>query len=262
METASAGANILFVTGTDTGIGKTAVSTLLCASLKGKGFRVKVVKPVESGCAVSREGGLIASDGELLRAASGSLQPVEEVVPYRFRSPVAPIVASEAEGCPIGKKDLLDRIRKCTRDSDLLLVEGAGGLLVPLSKDYTFADLASDLEAAVLVVVGSRLGAINHALLTFEVIRRRKLKAVGYVFNDLFNMEIKEQDPSDMSPADALGTNRELLCRMAKCYELREVGFFPRIENIDNLAVISRYAASVDAHKFSDAIIEYFTLSG
>jgi dethiobiotin synthetase len=191
--------SILFVTGTDTGIGKTMVTTALAATLAARGRRVGVVKPVETGCR-SGDDGLVPEDALTLAAAARDPAPLESVCPYRLPDPLAPALAAERAGVTIDVEGLATHLRRRAATVDVLLVEGAGGLLVPLTRHESFADLALRLGARVLVVVGSRLGAINHALLTFEVLTRRGIALAGYVVNRL-------------GPSDDLvvGTNEDLL---------------------------------------------------
>ncbi len=175
--------SILFVTGTDTGVGKTLVTAAIAAALAASGDRVDVAKPVETGCAPGPDG-LLPADAVSLRAACGSETPLAAICPYRFADPLAPSIAAERARASIDLGQLAAQLR-ARGDATLLLVEGAGGLLVPLTSRLTFADLAHALAAPILLVVGSRLGALNHALLTLEVIRSRGLALRGYVLSRL-----------------------------------------------------------------------------
>lgn len=171
--------SIVFVTGTDTGVGKTVVSTALAAALARSGRRVGVMKPAETGCRPEAE------DARALAAAAGDDAPIDDVCPHRLPEPLAPMLAAERAGVTIDVEALVCRAHARAATLDVLLVEGAGGLLVPLTPEASFADLAERLEARVVVVVGSRLGAINHALLTFDALARRAVTTAGYVLNAL-----------------------------------------------------------------------------
>lgn len=171
--------SILFVTGTDTGIGKTVVTTALAAALVRAGRRVGVMKPAETGCRPDPE------DALALAAAAGDDAPLADVCPYRLPDPLAPALAAERAGVAIDVDAVVRLAHAREASTDVLLVEGAGGLLVPLAPGVHFADLAARLGARVIVVVGSRLGAINHALLTFEALAQRGLPVAGYVVNRL-----------------------------------------------------------------------------
>jgi len=175
--------SILLVTGTDTGVGKTLVTAAIAAGLTATGHAVDVAKPIETGCR-SGPDGLDPSDAVTLRAACGSPASLDVICPYRFPDPLAPSIAAERAGTLIDLQRLVTLLR-ARGAVPLLLVEGAGGLLVPITPRCTFADLATTLAAPILLVVGSRLGAINHALLTLEVLQSRGLGIRGYVINRL-----------------------------------------------------------------------------
>jgi len=173
----------ILVTGTDTGVGKTLVGCALAAALSER-LRVAVLKPAETGCA--KVGGeLRPEDAVRLRDASGSAASLDLVCPYRYAEPLAPSVAAERAGRPISPARLRDCYETLARDADVVLVESAGGLLVPLAPRLSFADLAASLALEVVVVVGSRLGALNQTLLTLECAERRGLAILGYVLNEL-----------------------------------------------------------------------------
>lgn len=172
----------VLVTGTDTGVGKTLVASALAAALSER-MRVAVFKPAETGCA-ERDGGLRPEDAVRLREAAASDDPLDLVCPYRYAEPLAPFVAAERTGRPISPGRLGQCFRELAAGADFVIVETAGGLLVPLTGSYSFADLAADLELLVLLVVGSRLGALNQTLLTIECARSRRLGLVGYVLNE------------------------------------------------------------------------------
>ena len=154
-----------FITGTDTGVGKTLVACGLAVAFKEAGFKVGVMKPAESGCR-NEKGHLVPQDATFLKAAAGSNESIERICPYRLGVPVAPSVAAAHASIQIRPDFLVRLCHDMGATHDLMIVEGAGGLLVPLLSNYTYADLARELGLAVLVVVGNRLGAINHALLT------------------------------------------------------------------------------------------------
>lgn len=172
----------LFVTGTDTGIGKTMVCAGIAASLHRRGLRVGVLKPAETGCAPG-DGGPSPADAVRLRFFSGCGAPLDAICPYALREPLAPLIAAEREALRIDPDRLVACHETMARAHDITLIEGAGGLLVPLTSSLTFADLAQRLDAPLLVVVGSRLGAINHAMLTIRYAQRVGLRVLGYVVN-------------------------------------------------------------------------------
>ncbi|MGH7898314.1 MAG: dethiobiotin synthase [Candidatus Binatia bacterium] len=173
----------LLITGTDTGVGKTLVGCALAAALSRR-MRVAVLKPAETGCH-ELEGELVPEDALRLREAAECRASLDVVCPFRYAEPLAPWLAAERAGRPIS----LERVRRCFEElravSDVVIVEGAGGLLVPLTRERSFADLAADLGLPLLIVVGSRLGALNQTLLTIECARRRGLDVVGIVLNQM-----------------------------------------------------------------------------
>ena len=147
----------LFVTGTDTGVGKTFVTGGLARLLCSRGLRVGVMKPIETGCA--RHGDdLVPSDAWQLMTAAGGQQDLSSVCPYRFEAALAPDVTARLEGCTIEPEVIQSRFQAIASSHDVVLVEGAGGLLVPIRGRYTMADLAVDLGLPMLVVTASRLG--------------------------------------------------------------------------------------------------------
>ena len=171
----------LFITGTDTGVGKTFVARGIASALRARGRRVGVMKPVETGCggAATRRPG----DALALKAAAGSKLDLDRICPYQLDAPLAPDVAARLENTRIDPAVIVAAFRDIRAGHDLTLVEGAGGLLVPVVERYVMADLARDLDLPLLVVVDSKLGAINHTLLTLEAAAARGLTVCGYVLN-------------------------------------------------------------------------------
>src|SRR5438309_1461477 len=164
----------LFVTGTDTGVGKTFVACALAHALRSRGARVAVAKPVETGVEGEPE------DACRLRAAAADPAPLAEICPYRLRAPLAPAVAARLEGVTI---DVVALLRRRAAEVDVLLVEGAGGLLVPLADHATFADLAAWCALPLLIVGANRLGTINHCALTARVAAGAGLAVRGFVLS-------------------------------------------------------------------------------
>jgi dethiobiotin synthetase len=167
----------LLVTGTDTNVGKTFVSCALIAALRARGRRVAVMKPVETGVRETPE------DALALRAAATDPAPLDAVCPVRLRAPLAPSVAARLEGTRIDPADLVRRVTARASDADLLLVEGAGGLLVPIAGRFTFADLALGCRLPLLVVGANRLGTVNHMALTARAAAQCGLAVHGFVLS-------------------------------------------------------------------------------
>ncbi len=207
----------VFVTGTDTGVGKTLVACGLACSLRDRGYTVGVMKPVETGCA-EKEGQLFPQDAFHLRQASGCNYPLDLICPYIMPLPLAPSVAAAAAGIQIDPSLLWKRYNDLSGSKDLTLVEGAGGLLVPLLPHYSYADLARSLDLPLIVVVSNRLGALNHALLTLEHAACLGLQVLGYFLN---NMEGQ--------PSPASESNAQILQSLTQIPCLGEIPYLPAL---------------------------------
>ncbi len=212
--------NGIFITGTDTGIGKTLVGCGIAAALTAQGKKVGVLKPAETGCQTQR-GELYPDDAVRLAKFAKTTLPLDTICPYRFPLPVAPSVAAKDAGIHIRPGRITDSYRLINNQHDTTIVEGAGGLLVPLLDRYSFADLAHDLNIPILVVIGSKLGALNHALLTFDCIRTRGLPLAGYILNH----------PSDASDA-AIRTNAATLADLTDARCLGIIPYVPTVVEI------------------------------
>lgn len=183
----------LFVTGTDTGVGKTLVSAALLHTLARHHSRVVGMKPVAAGTECIN--GVQANEDVLaLRAASSCAVPPELDNPVLLPDPVSPHIAAARTGVRIDIAHLVACHRALTALADAVVVEGAGGFLVPLSSTETGADLAQTLGLPVVLVVGLRLGCLNHALLTAEAIRARGLRLAGWVANHVDATMLAQED--------------------------------------------------------------------
>jgi dethiobiotin synthetase len=172
----------LFITGTDTGVGKTLVAAALARVLRQKGLKVGVMKPAETGVEDGRRLGL---DGTLLKWAAGSPLADEQVSPYRFKEPLAPAVAATREQQRINYSELLERAQSIVAEHDFTIIEGAGGLMVPLAGGLLMADFAKTLKLPLIVVCRPNLGTINHTLLTLYAARHLDLQIAGYFINNM-----------------------------------------------------------------------------
>ena len=168
-----------FITGTDTGVGKTLVSCALLHAFAAQGQRVVGMKPVAAGCDERGHN----SDVDQLRAASNVLVSHGQINPYSFMNPIAPHIASRKAGVRIDFARILTSYHELAAQADRVIIEGAGGFRVPLNDNQDTADLIAQLNLPVILVVGIRLGCINHALLTASAIEACGLKCAGWVAN-------------------------------------------------------------------------------
>ncbi len=195
----------MFITGSDTGVGKTVLTALLTAHLRRTGVRVRALKPF---CSGGRQ------DAKLLQALQAPETDINEIAPWHFAEPVAPLVAARIHKRSVQPAMILDHIRRaaqniadtpvCRRPATpgpalharrpILLIEGIGGLLVPLTEEFSVLDLIGRLKCELLVVAPNRLGTLNHSLLTLEALRRRGIRPLKLVF-----MDTAVADPSSMS---------------------------------------------------------------
>ena len=173
--------NGLFVTGTDTGVGKTRVAVALIHALRAQGLRVAAMKPVSAG---SAPGGLNEDVVALMQAANVAAD-VRDVNPYAFADPIAPHVAAERAGIHIELDVIAAAFSRLAALADVVVVEGAGGWRVPLNDQEDMGDLAQRLGLPVVLVVGLRLGCLNHALLTAESIAYRQMPWAGWIANHI-----------------------------------------------------------------------------
>jgi dethiobiotin synthetase len=169
----------IFVTGTDTGVGKTVVTAAIAWNLTQAGKRVALMKPIQTGTIVSGP-----TDIEFVQKVLGADYSLDVSCPYMFSDPVAPLVASMLVGERIDIKKIKDSYSRLSSDNDFVIVEGAGGLLVPILEDYFMSDLALDLDLPVLIVTRPNLGTLNHTFLTLESAKKRGLDVAGIVISN------------------------------------------------------------------------------
>lgn len=191
-----------FVTGTDTGAGKTFVACLLVDTLKKNGLRVAVMKPVAAGV----EAGGVNGDVRLLMAAANVQAPLEQVNPYCFAPAIAPHLAARQAGVDMRMETIIEAYEQLATHADVVVVEGAGGFLAPFNGESGMDAIPLQLKLPVIMVVGLRLGCLNHALLTAEAIRTRGLTLAGWIANRV--------DP-DMAEVEANLTTLHSILRSA-----------------------------------------------
>jgi dethiobiotin synthetase len=167
-----------FIAGTDTAVGKTLIASALARCLRQAGVKVGVMKPVETGTDCT-----LPSDADRLRASIGCEDPLDLISPYRFSAPLAPLAAARQAGVRIHTERILAPFKTLAARHEFLVVEGVGGVLVPITDRVDVRDLICLLELPVLIVGRATLGGVNHALLTVQALRQREIAIVGLVLN-------------------------------------------------------------------------------
>lgn len=216
----------LFITGTDTGVGKTLVTCAIAAAIRRQepGVRLGVLKPFASGCRHDREG-LVSEDAEALAHFADSRQPLEVINPIRFAAPLAPAVASQESREPIDWEALTRSLTRLNRECDAMLIEGVGGLMVPLDPDrprYTVLDLIVTLGYPVVIVTRAGLGTLNHTAMTAKLLKLAGCQIAGMVINGYIADPALAEDPS-------IAGNRVWLEKMTG---LNTLAVVPRVDPI------------------------------
>lgn len=176
--------SLFFITGTDTDAGKTVATCQLLRSFAAAGLRAVAMKPVASGC-VWQDGVLVNTDAQAHALAGNVPVDLQLANPYRFEPAISPHLAARAAGVSVSLPYLLDCAKRLQAQADVVLIEGAGGWYAPLCDDLTMADLAVEFAAPVILVVGMRLGCLNHALLSAQAIAARGLPLAGWIANEI-----------------------------------------------------------------------------
>lgn len=174
----------IFVTGTDTGVGKTIVTAGISLALKNKGINVGIMKPISTG-------GI--QDAKFLLNFIGLKDDIRLVNPVSFKNPLAPYVAGKIENRKINKNKIFTSFEKLKKLHEFIVVEGIGGVLVPILKDYFVADLIKDFKLPVIIVSRAGLGTINHTLLTLKILEQRKIKILGLIMNGFTGKDLSEK---------------------------------------------------------------------
>ena len=219
------------VTGTDTGIGKTVVTCALAARARVLGLRVAAMKPIESGIVdrpVSDHG--LASDADRLRAAAGSTQPLSVVRPYVLEEPLAPMIAAERANVAIDFAVLDAALARIEQDAEVVLVEGAGGLLVPITANVSYLDLFARWQLPLLLVAGNKLGVLNHVLLTV-----RAAEAAGVPVRAIVLTALSDHDAT-VSEA----TNFDALVTLLPHHTILRFPWVDRPDDLDALAAAAK----------------------
>ena len=234
----------IFITATDTGVGKTVVTAALAVALRKRGYAVGVMKPIETGVPSSADD---ESDAARLRAAARSSDALTEIRPYAFRLPVAPLSAARAEGTTVRVATIMRTFRILQSRHEVLLVEGVGGVHVPITSSLDVADLIYKMKFPAIVVGQSGLGGINHALLTLHALRRRKIPIVALVLNQPRPVHTKTARVQER-------TTVTLLCRLAKVPVVGPLPYSPSINRNWNEALV-RLAGTAPITKLARLVL-------
>jgi dethiobiotin synthetase len=200
-----------FISGTDTNVGKTVVTACLATLFKSRGEDVGVMKPIETGvdpeCSSSAN-----SDAKLLIEVTGVQDTLEEVCPYRLKTPASPYQAARIEGKELDPEKILERFRGLQSKHSMVLVEGIGGLMVPITGQYNVADLALQMNLPLIIVSRVQIGTLNHTLLTLNAARQHGLKVAGVILNPVHEgaLDVIEEEQGSLiekfSDTPILGT--------------------------------------------------------
>lgn len=217
----------IFIAGTDTGVGKTIIAGALASALRIKGLRVGVMKPISCG---SRE------DAKFLTACAGIKEPLDLVNPIYLKEPLSPNIAASREKKKIDLKKIVQTLAIFKRKYDYLVIEGCGGLLVPVTDKFFVINLIPLMKAETVLVSRAGLGTINHSLLSLEALRLRKIKPLGIVFNRLNSgpLTIPEQ------------TNPKVVSRLGKT---KSLGIFPYMKICEAHCAGKAFLKHIDLEK-------------
>jgi dethiobiotin synthetase len=229
----------IFITGTDTGVGKTVVAAVLARLLRMRGLSVGVMKPVTSGC--REEAGRLLSDDALLLCQAAGVECTDDVAPYLLREPVAPAEAAKQDGVVIDFARISAAFDRLAAAHDYVIVEGAGGLMVPLAGGLLVADLVRQLDLPLLVVARPTLGTINHTVLTCFSAQQMELKVTGVVINNY---------------PDAPGlAERSAPHHIGSLCGAPVLGIWPHRDDIDELDLVEGLADWLDGQAETDIVL-------
>ena len=222
----------IFLTGTGTGVGKTVAGCVIAARWAAQGLDPRVMKPAESGCALV-DGRLVPRDALALRTAAGDPRPLDEICPYRYEIPLTPAHAAEREGEPPDLERIVAQVEALKEEQGPLIVEGAGGLLAPLTEGVMMIDLALRANLPLVLVAPLELGTINHTLLSVREARRQGLRVLGVILSDTTGEATPAAERNPAAVAELCGADAPLL------------GVIPYLEGVDE--IIARAAPGTEA---------------
>ncbi len=226
-----------FITGTDTGVGKTVIVAALVKGVRFLGYSVCGMKPIETGCKKSKfevqKEKLIPSDGMFLREIAGMDDSIDLVTPITFENPLAPMAASDIEGVPVDIDKIQKAYKELSKKYDVVIIEGIGGLLVPVKKDYFVLDLARDFGLSIIVVSRPDLGTLNHTMLTVNYAIKEGLNVAGIIIN-------YTRPPKDTIDEE---TNPEILKQISP---VPIIGIFPYLKDLESNTIEKAIAKNMD----------------
>jgi dethiobiotin synthetase len=229
----------IFVTGTDTGVGKTIVAATLARLLRMNGVSVGVMKPVTSGCL--EENGELVSDDALLLSQAAGIDVSDDVAPYRLREALAPADAARIDGVRIDFSVIKASFDRLASSYDYVIVEGAGGLMVPLSGGLLVADLARELGLPLLVVARPGLGTINHTVLTCFAAQQLGLQVAGVIVNGM----PEHPGLAEKGAPHQIGS----LCGASV------LGIWPRRDEVDQMEIVDELSAWLDGQAETSIVL-------
>ena len=212
-----------FITGTDTGVGKTVITVALIKAICRLGFTAGGMKPIESGC-LQQGDVLVPSDGMFIKTIAHMEENIGQITPCRFKSPLAPLPASESEGISVDFEKINKAFADISENYDVVIVEGVGGLLVPITRNYFVIDMAKDFNLPLIVVSRPSLGTINHTMLTVNYALKEGLRVAGIIIN--YNQ------PPENTLAEA--TNPEIIKRISP---VPVIGIFPYLKDLESATI-------------------------
>ncbi len=236
-----------FVTGTDTGVGKTVITAALIQAIRLLGLKVCGMKPIETGCLKSefrvesselrvKDRVLIPSDGMFLKKTAGMDNSIDSVTPIRLENPLAPLPASEIEDIPVDIEKIKKAYAELSKKYEVVVVEGIGGLLVPIKRDYFVLNLARDFGLPIIVVSRPGLGTINHTMLTVNCAIKEGLTVAGIIIN-------YSQPPKD-TPSEK--TNPEVIKQISP---VPIIGIFPYLEDMERSTIEKAAVKNLDIER-------------
>jgi dethiobiotin synthetase len=234
----------VLITGTDTGVGKTIVTAVVVTALTANGINTGVMKPIATGTSAGADA---LSDPDWLASVTGVDDPPDLIAPYRLRTAAAPLIAAAREGLAIEPARIIGAFQALSARHDCVVVEGIGGVMVPLTPDLFVADLARQMGLPVLIVARAGLGSINHTLLTLECLRSRGVPILGLIFNH------PSPPPSGTDESDTVQT-------ILRVSGLRSFGELPYCEGLP--AAWSQHQEKLAGRLAIDGLLQALGLQG